>query len=139
MVHHRCWKTCYYILLDNNHFSPITYIKRFQNVKSFCCKCQKAFVNPTSFIDHDCETHEHEALDNHEHGRDSGDDSGVDDDEANDVSVNGMGNDKKPLTNPLETATMLKRELILNLQKEKPTFFNRRMKLPNKSIMLMII
>ena len=78
-------------------FHPLQ-IKKFLNVKSFSCKCQKAFVNPTSFIDHDCdETHEHEALDNHEHGRDSGDDSGVDDDEANAVSVNGIGNDKKPL------------------------------------------
>ena len=41
-------ETCYYILLDKNHFSPITYIKKFLNVKSFCCKCQNSVVNPTS-------------------------------------------------------------------------------------------
>ena len=41
--------TCYYILLDNNLFSPITDIKKFLNVESFCSKCQK---NPLSTPHH---------------------------------------------------------------------------------------
>ena len=63
--------TCHYILLDNNHFSPIIDIKKFLNVRSFCCKCQKAFVNTTSFIDHECVvTHNQNEPDN-SHSEDS--------------------------------------------------------------------
>ena len=45
----------FYLLFDNNHFSPILNIKQFLNVKSFCLKCQRAFVNTSSYAEHLCE------------------------------------------------------------------------------------
>ena len=97
---------CYYILLDNNHFSPITDIKKFLNVRCFCSKCQKSFVNPKSFIDHDCDVNNDNI--EQESDDDNSDDSDSDD---NEKKVNAYIKD-------LETGLQLKKELFKKLKKD---------------------
>jgi hypothetical protein len=46
----------YFLLHDNNHFSPILDIKKFFNVRGFCVKCQQAFLHSDAFIKHECQT-----------------------------------------------------------------------------------
>ena len=45
---------CYYLLLDNHHYSPILNIKQFLNVRGFCSKCQYAYTDTDSFKKHEC-------------------------------------------------------------------------------------
>ena len=75
------------------------------NVRSFCSKCQQAFVNPKSFIEHECD----DAQNNHE--RDS-DNSDNDDDNGDDVSETGHERDNNNVKSQVETQLMLKQELI---------------------------
>ena len=46
---------CFYLLYDNNNYSPILDIKKFLNVRGFCTKCQHAFTHADGMKQHVCE------------------------------------------------------------------------------------
>ena len=104
----------HYLLFDNNHFSPILDIKKFLNVRSFCYKCQTAFVNTQSFTEHECDENKE---DEHCGDCDNSDDECSDEDgECSNKKVD----NNVPLT--LSRIAQLKREIKANLRKDRKLF-----------------